>query len=177
MITLKKREKILGIIIGGLLLLFFFNSLILSPLGEKMETAKNSIAKSQMMIRKYTDIKRNKEAISNGRRQVERFMSLSGNDEDKMSAILSKIEQEARSAGLSIQDMSPVNNSPSSKSGTALFHVQLRAESEFPKIFSFLYGIENSDILFKIEKINLSPKAESSNIIKMDVNILAISLS
>jgi hypothetical protein len=176
MITLRKREKILGIIIGWLLLLFFFNSLILSPLGEKMESAKNSITKSQMMIRKYTDIKRNKEEISNGRRQVERFMSLSGNDEEKMSAILSKIEQEARSAGLSIQDMSPVN-SPSSKSGTALFHVQLRAEAEFTKIFSFLYGIENTDILFKIEKINLSPKADNSDIIKMDANILAISLS
>ena len=176
MITLRNREKILSIVIGALLLIFFFNSLILSPLAEKMDSAKNSIAKSQMMIRKYLDIKRNKEAILNGQRQVNRFTSLTGKDEEKMSAILSKIEQEARSAGLTIQDMSPVN-SPRLKSGPALFHVTLRAEAEFPKIFSFLYGIENADILFKIEKINLSTKAETSDIIKMDVNILAISLS
>lgn len=175
--NLNKREKILAISVGALLLLFIFKLLILNPLLDKLTSVKLEIEQDQLGIRKFLELVQQKEAILNTQKQIERYLKLKGSDEEKMGAILSKIESEARKSGLSILDINPQANAPTAKSAPSVYRVGLRGEGDMQKFFNFIYNLENSDILFKIEKLNLSSKDENSGLLKIDVSILAISLT
>jgi len=174
--SLGKREKILAVMVGALLLAFIFKLLIFNPLLEKMNSAKLEIEQAQMGIRKYLELVQQKEEILKSQKQIERYLSLRGTDEEKMGVILSKIEGEARRAGLSILDLNP-QQAVKTKSIPSIYRVQLRAEADMKKFFDFVYSLENSDVLFKIEKLNLSAKDETSGLVKIEVSILAISLT
>jgi flagellar biosynthesis protein FliP len=173
---LGKREKILAFAVGGLSLVLLLKMFIFAPVIEKISAAQQDVERSQLMIRKYLELSQHKETILKAQKQIERYMKLSGSDEEKMSAILSKIEQEARKIGIQIQDMNPTNL-PKAKSMPVFYHVQLRAESDMGKLFTFIYNLENTDILFKVEKLTLTLKDEATGAIRMEASILAISLS
>ena len=174
--TLGKREKILAVAVTALLLIFTFKLLIFNPLLDKMSSAKLQIEQAQLGIRKYLELVQHKEEILNSEKQIERYLNLKGSDEEKMGVILSKIESEAHKAGLSILDMSP-QPAAKTKATPSFYHVQLRAEGDIQKIFDFIYSLENSDILFKIDKLTLSSKDETSKTLKIDASILAVSLT
>ena len=179
MLTIKKlgkREKILAIAVATLLLAFVFKLLIFNPLLEKINSAELKIERAQLGIRKYLELVQQKEDILKAEKQIERYLNLKGTDEERMGAILSKIESEARKAGLSILDMNP-QPMAKTKSIPIIYRVQLRAEADINKLFDFIFNLENSDILFKIDKLNLSSKDESSRILKIEASILAISLT
>lgn len=168
-----KRERTLALIIAVLLLLFLFKVLIFSPLINKLSSVKDDIERLQLAIRKYLAVEREKDIILAERKRIEKYLNLKGTDEEKMASILSRIEQEARKAGLSIQDMNPGNISGPRP---GIYSVQLRAEADLEKIFDFIYNLENADILLKIEKLNLSAKDESGKNLKIEATILGISL-
>jgi hypothetical protein len=174
--TLGKREKILAASVGVLLLIFSFKLLIFNPLFDKLNSEKLDIERSQLGIRKYLELTQQKETILAAEKQIDRYLNLKGSDEEKMSAILSKIEAEARKCGLSILDMNP-QGSPKTKSIPSIYRVQLRGEADMKKFFEFIYNLENSDILFKIDKVSLSVKDESSGLFKIDLSISALSLT
>ena len=174
--TLGKREKILAIAVGALLLIFIFKLFIFNPLLDKLSSVKLEIGRAQLGIRKYLELVAHKEEILNSQKQIERYLNLKGTNEEKIGAILSKIESEAHRVSLSILDISP-QPMPKTKSIPSIYRVQLRAEGDIQKIFDFIYSLENSDILFKIDKLNLSSKDESSRILKIEASILAVSFT
>lgn len=176
---LNKREKILVAAVGSLLLLFMFKLLIFDPLRQRLSSVKDEIGQAQLSIRKYAEIVERKDDILQAQKQVERYLSLKGNDEENMGAVLTKIESEARKSKLSILDMNPQTQVTAGKStsSTRVYAVQLRAEADIEGIFDFIYNLENADILFKVDKLDLSIKDEGGKIIKMEARILGISLS
>lgn len=176
---LNKREKILATAVGGLLLLFMFKLLIFDPLRQRLISVRDEIGQAQLSIRKYSEIVERKDDILKAQRQVERYLSLKGNDEENMGAVLTKIESEARKSKLSILDMNPQTQGASARSASfpRVYSVQLRAEADMEGIFDFIYNLENADILFKLDKLDLSIKDEGGKIIKMEARILGISLS
>jgi hypothetical protein len=176
MIILGKREKILAVAVGGLLLLFSFKTVIFGPLSEKLSLVRQDIERSELAIRKYMELLRHREEILKGQKQIERYLNFSGPDEEKMTAALTRIEKQARQVGLSIQDLNPQPAPAASKGYPGLYRVQLRAEGSLAKIFEFIYNLENADILFKITKLGLSAKDDEAKTIKLDAIILAVSL-
>jgi hypothetical protein len=171
-----KREKTLSIIIGVLLLLLFLKTFIFNPVINKLIRVRDDICRLELAVRKYLAVEQEKDIILAGQKRIDKYLSLKGSDEEKMAAILTKIEQEARKAGLSILDMNPGNVSGAGLKGVAIYSVQLRAESDLEKVFDFIYNLENADILFKIEKLSLAVKDESGKILKIEASILGVSL-
>ncbi|MCM8789666.1 MAG: hypothetical protein NC916_01405 [Candidatus Omnitrophica bacterium] len=169
-----KREKILSIIILILLLLLFLKFLIFNPVINKLRRLKDDIDRLELAVRKYLTIEQEKDIILAGQKRINKYLDLKGSDEEKMALILSKIEEEARKANLSILDMNP--GSRLGSTAVAIYSVQLRAEADLENLFDFVYNLENADILFKIEKLNLAAKDESGKILKIEASILGISL-
>lgn len=174
--SLGKREKILVIVTAALLLLFMFKLLIFNPLLDKLSAVKLQIERSQLGIRKYLELAQQKDKIMQAKKQIERYLNLTGSHEQKISLILGKIEAEARNAGLSILDMNP-QDMPKTSALPAVYRVQLRGEADIHAFFNFIYNLENADILFKVDKISLSAKDETTGFLKIDVNIIAVSFS
>lgn len=176
MIQLKKNEKILGFIVFLLLFLYIFNTYIVSTLREKFNSTETDITRSQMLLRKYSGLEKQRPVFLKEYKKIERYLNFKGSDDVKMATLLSKIESEARNAGITIVDMKPeVTQRP--KIPPIVYRIQLNAEGDMTKIVNFIYNLENTDILFKIDKLTLSVKDEDTGIIKLDAKILGVSIS
>lgn len=174
--TFRKNEKALGLIILVLLFIWFLNSFIIAPLRERLNTTEQDISRAKLVIRKYFELEQKRESILRDYKNIERYLNFKGSEDEKTTAILSKIEAEAHGAGLTILDLKP-DTALKPKIFPTTYRIQLSAEADIPKVFNFIYNLENSDILFKIEKLNLSVKDENTGTIRLDANILGISFS
>lgn len=173
---LSKKEKILCGAVIFLLFGFIFTELVIAPLREKLSAVEREIDGAKLLIRKYSGLEGQKDFLLKEYRSIERYLSLKGSDDEKMTAVLSKVESEAAKAGLRIIDMKP-DTSFKAKSVTAIYRIQLNAEGDITKIFNFIYSLENTDILFKVDKMNLSVKDETTGALKLEAGILGISIS
>lgn len=173
---LNKKEKILTIVVVILVVIFMFNRMIISPLREKLSTAEQDIKRAQLLVRKYFELDQKKDSLLKENKKIARYLSLKGSDDERMTVILSRIESEARKAGMVIIDMKP-DTAQRLKSLPVVYRIQLNAEADMEKIFNFVYNMESADILFKFDKFNLSIKDETTGIIKIEATILGIAIS
>ncbi len=173
---LTKNERTLVSVIVILLFVFMFNVLIIAPLRENLNKTNEDIERLWVLFRKYTGLEKEKSSITSAYKQIEPYLGFTGTEDEKMTLILSRIETEARKAGLTIIDMKPDAAKIKMKSSSSVFRVRLNAEAEMPKIFSFLYSLENTDIFLKVDRINLAVKNEETGIMKMETIILGISI-
>ncbi len=174
---LTKNEKILVSVIVILIFIFVFNGLIIKPLREKLSKAGEDVNRLQLLQRKYIGLESQREAIAAAYMQVDRYLSLKGTEDEKMTLILSKIESEARKAGLIIIDMKSDSAKSKTKSLTPVYRIRLNAEADMPKIVSFINGLENADIFLKLDKVNISVKDEETGAMKLEAIVLGISIA
>lgn len=173
---LNRNEKILAGAVLALILFYGVNQFIIAPLSEKFSSAEEDVSRLKLAIRKFSELEREKDRLLSEYEKIQPYLKLSGSDEEKQAAILSRIETEARNSGLNIIDMRPeLLKKP--KAVSLLCNVQLNAEADLNKIVAFLCNLENAPILFKIEKLNLSVKDESKGLLRFEVSILAVAFS
>jgi len=171
-----KNEKILGLIVLALLFMFIFNALIISPLREKLKTIEQDIARLKLTIRKYSKLELERDPLLKEYKNIERYLSLKGSEDEKITAVLSKVENEAHNAKVTIVDLKP-DTAVRSKGFPVTYRIQLNAEADIVKLVNFIYSLENADILLKIDKLNLSVKDEATGIMRLDTAILGVSFS
>jgi len=174
---LNNKEKGLIIIIGLLLGVFMIKSFILSPIYEKIGIYTQEADKSKMVIRKYLALENNRTEILKAQKQIEGYSSLKGTDEDKSAMVMSRVEAEARRAKLQILDMNSTGASKVKGGVVTLYRISLRAEGQLSNVLDFISGIESANILLQVEKIVLSVKDETGNLLKIDATILGVSFS
>lgn len=173
---LNKKEKVLAIGVVISLFIYMFNLLIIIPLQERLTKADQDIKHAQLLIRKNLELERRKEFLLKENKRIERYLTLQGSDDEKMTLILSRIESEARKAGLVIIDMKP-DTAQRARSLPIVYRIQLNAEADMSKVFNFVYNLENTDILFKFDKLNLSVKDETTGVLKIEAIILGIAIA
>jgi hypothetical protein len=174
---LNKKEKMLAAGVVILLFIFMFNSLIITPFQERLSKAGQDIKQAQLLIRKNLELEQKKDSLLKENKRIERYLTLKGSDDEKMTVILSRIEAEARKAGLIIIDMKPEAAAQKTKSLPIVYRIQLNAEAELSKAFNFVYNLENAEILFKFDKLNLSVKDETTGVMKIEATILGIAIA
>ena len=170
---LNKNEKTLVIVTSGLAFVYLFNFLIFSPLREKFGGLEENISRSELQLRRFQELERKRDYLLAQYQDIEKYLALKGSPNEKITAILSKIEAETRKAGLTVLDMKPDASSAQLVS-EGIYRIQLHCEGDVKKIFNFIYSLENSDVLFKIDRLNLSLKDETSGIMKLEAGILGI---
>ncbi len=170
------NEKKLVIVVLGVCALFFVN-LLVSKLGEKFSNIDKSINRSELVIRKYWELEKNRNKILDQYKKIEKYTNLKGSDNEKMAAVLGRVEKEARKAGLIVIDMKPETLPKNKSYNTLIYKIQFNAEGDVAKLMDFLYGISNADVFFNVEKMNLSLKNEKIGLIRIESVIIGISLS
>lgn len=173
---LNKKEKIMGAVILFLLFAFFLKTLIIYPVLDKFNSINQDISRSGLLIRKYQELEKQRSFLLEEHKKIEPYLKLKGTQEEKLAVVLSKIESEAAKAGITIVDMKP---DTSGRLGPAksVYRILLNAEADIAKIFSFLYSLENADILLKVDKLQLTLKDENTGIIKLEARILGVVIS
>lgn len=173
---LNKNEKMLAGAVAASLLVMVLKLLVIEPVLTKFKNTGTEINACTLAIRKYSALEAQKDFILGEYGKIEPYLNFKGTPEDKMAAVLSRIEQEASSAGLTIVDMKPDSAQSDPKAEPSILRVQLNAEADISKIMSFIYSLENADLLIRIEKFNLALKDENTGIMKLEASIIGVSI-
>jgi len=156
---LSDREKnILYITIGVVSLSIIFN-LLLSPIFRRNAELNKQINLTRQKLKKYVWLLSQEEVIKN------KYSSLLSSsrittETDVFVAGLEELERAAKESGLRILDIRPENKTKipgAYKEGL----IDLRMEGTSEEFLKFMYDIENSLLLLKVKKMQLSSKANA----------------
>ena len=93
-----------------------------------------------------------------------------GTDEEETARLLSLIEQSARKYGVSLSDVKP--NPMKAEKWTKRFEVELNGECTLEQLTQFIFELEQSAQMLKVEQISSAPKEEKSPILRSQLTVV-----
>lgn len=159
-----REKKILYVVIGMLVLLVIYHGALI-PVEKKFSELNNEIFSMQLKIRKAKTFLRQKDDIYE---QADKFSNLeqmdAGTDEEEIARLLNFIEKTARKNGVGLSDVKP--QQVQADKWSKRFVVELNSESGVPELIRFVYEIQNSEQMLKVEKVDMAPTQEQSKIMR-----------
>ncbi len=155
---LAKRERYIAYIAVVVVVFFFFSRVMLRPIINKLNDLNQEIAIQEKRLEKSLNILLQKDAINSNYKKYVDNLKQTNSDEEEFAELLSKIEKIAKKAGVFLSDIKPlpVKNVTYYKE----YIVELEVESEIAFLIDFIYQLEESPRLLKVEKFHLTPKRE-----------------
>ncbi|MFH1440907.1 MAG: type 4a pilus biogenesis protein PilO [Candidatus Omnitrophota bacterium] len=156
---LTKREKLsLFIALGVIVSAIAFNFIIM-PVFDKFESLTKETMITRIKLIKYLQLLNQKDEIEKKYKQFSSAISLSGQEHDPFVAVLSELENLAKSSNIHILDVRPQSQRKTTKYKEIM--VDLRTEGQMKDYMKFIYDIENSISLLRIRKIQLNAKSNT----------------
>ena len=171
---LSKREKIVFYAAAAFISLGLFDFLILSPVISKINSLDGQIKAEEVSIRKNLHIMAQKEKILSEKARYSSFSNTMKTEEEEVTSFLKEIEVLADKNSVYLVDMKPAEVKGKGQSNK--FYVNLNCEAQMEQIVSFMYGIENSDMLLTIDKYQITPKSKDSSIARANMSICKVVL-
>ncbi|MBN1687885.1 MAG: type 4a pilus biogenesis protein PilO [Candidatus Omnitrophica bacterium] len=159
-----RERKILVIVIILLIGVGFYHG-VYRPVAGKFAEVNDQVFSLQLKIRKAKIFLQQKNDILEESKKYSNLEQMdAGKDEEEIARLLNLIERTARQSGVSLSDVKPqqVKSDKISKR----FVVELNAESGVQQIVEFVYELQHSPQLLKIERIETAPKEEKSLIMR-----------
>lgn len=153
------REKLIlyttvGVVLTGIIFRF-----LIGPVWEKSEGLDKQIDLTRAKLKKFVRLLSQKEKIQN---QMNPASSVTSRQQkNSIVAPLSEIEILASNANVRIIDIRPQTISKASSSGNEII-IDLRAEGVIEGYIKFIYTIENSLLLLRIKKLQLTVQPNST---------------
>ena len=156
---LTPREKtILAWVIGLLVMMIGYHG-VWRPMTAKLADLDGEIFSMQLKIRKAKTFLRQKDEVLEESKKYPNLSHMeAGSDEEEIARLLNFIEQTARKLGVSLSDVKP--QAVQSDKVSKRYLVELSGESGLKELASFVYEIEHSPEVLKIEQVNTGPKDE-----------------
>jgi hypothetical protein len=169
MIKINKREKILIYVIAGLVFLFLVERFLFSGIRGNSKGVAQKIKIEEARLQAGLDIQKRKDAITAEYNELKPYLSKSegASDREIFAKFLKESERVAQDAGVSIVSLSP-QDEPQSESGYVKYNADLRVEGSITKVLTLIDKIQNSELLIKVDKMNLSSKDEKAGSIKVE---------
>jgi Tfp pilus assembly protein PilO len=171
---LTKRESTIFYISLSLLLFFILERLVFRQLANRLSSLSQEIQATETKLARGLRAQRQKDAILKEYKTFEDFLKLNGSDEEIVSAFLREIEKLSRDAGISITDIKP-----RSTKRVGLYKeyiIEVRLDATFKDLVKFLYRLNDSNFLIRVDKLSLNLTDEKSEILKISMVINGIAL-
>lgn len=166
---LAKREKILFYLSVSLIIIMALQRFIFKPLSDKLTTLNEEIRAREVSLIKGLRIDRQRDEILKEHKNYEGYLKIKGSDEEVISRFLGEIERLGRESAVSIIDIKP--QSTSKRSVYKEYIIEVRLEAPMKDLIGFLYHLNNSSLLLKVEKFILTLKDENTDILKISMLI------
>jgi len=171
MSKLSKREKVIFYITVFVVFSLVVARFLLNPAVSRMEALDKETAKQEENIKKsLLLLSREEEIIA----EYDRYSLYFEKPETKSTepiSFLKNIENLAQNSSVELMDIKP--SSLQEETSTKEYFVNLNCEAPMDRIFDFLYSIENSEQLLRVERMLIAPKeeGEGDNIVKCNIYI------
>ncbi len=169
------REKILAIItIGAVFAALVYNFLI-EPLVGRWNTLEKEILDKESLFRKHSRIIRKKEIIEKLHSEYNTYFETEElTPEEESAVVLSSIEKLARNAGVRLTNIKPLTVKDFENYKKYTFRVA--TESQIGQLSRFIYDLQSSNQLLKIERMVLRAKERAPNTIKAILHITKVAV-
>jgi hypothetical protein len=170
-----KRDKMALMGIALVLLVVFFDRVILSMILSKFNALNEQIREEKAGIQKSFIVHFQKDTIIKEGREFMSYSVEAKNPEEEMTALLKEIEALADKASVSLLYVKPAN--VKEEKGTKKYMATLECEAQMEQIASLFHSIESSTKLLKIEKFEIQPKNKDSSIARCAITVSRTVLS
>jgi len=170
---LSKREKSILLGCAAVVVVSILYNLIFEPLVKTWSNLNKQIKGSKLKLKKGKQIVRRSTEIAAHYDKIASFIPQGkGSDEEEITNLLSEIEQLARSAGSRITDIKPrkVKDTGYYKR----YIVEVESEGDINGFTKFIYEIQNSSQLLKVEKLSIGMTRASGGVLKANMVISKI---
>ena len=157
-----------------LVALFFADRFVFKPMAERLAKLEDEITRKEKSLLKGLRIEGKKENIFKEYKDIERYLNVGGSDEEITSELLREIERIGRETGISLSDIKP--RSTQKRTQYREYMIEVRTESNMQDLIKFLYHLEGSNLLLRIQKLTLNLKEENSDVLKANMLISGISI-
>jgi Tfp pilus assembly protein PilO len=142
------------------------------PVYSKIKSLDDEIREKEIGIQKNFRISMQKDRILSETAKYTPFLNSLKYAEEDMTSILKEIEKLANKSSVYLIDLKPAGIKESTTSKKYL--VSLECETQMEQLTDFMYNIENSNRLLRIEKYQISPKSKESSIARCSITISKI---
>jgi Tfp pilus assembly protein PilO len=166
---LSKREKIIFFITVFLVFSLIVNHLILTPALSRIEALDKEIKKQKESICESLLILSRKDRITAEHNGYTPYFEKEESKNEEPVSFLKSIESLAKNSSVELLDIKPTLSQE--KDLIKEYGASLSCEAPIEQIFVFLYSAGNLDQLLNVERINITPKADESNIVRCSMNV------
>jgi len=166
---LSKREKIIVLIVSGLVCLFLIYNFLFAPMFNKIAALNQNIAKTELRLRKDLGILNQEKNISKDYQSFSEVIRLKAPEEQEMAKILSEIEGVAQGINIRILDMKPKKIRPIDFYKD--FSVDLVIDGQINDIIHFIYNLQSLPHLIKVEKLRIEKESVLQPTLKANLTV------
>lgn len=194
-----KRERLFFILTTVVILIIAVYIFIVEPVYKKWDRLGLEFELANSRLLKNTKLLANKESLEKQYERFKEYIQKEGDQEEEMAAVLKEIEATALNCGVKITSIKPKGikqlipkeaTQRSISSGSRRdtrevstfgksykkFSVELISEATISQFLKFIYELEDSKKLLKVERLVLSVKGTQSDLLKGTFLIRKISL-
>lgn len=170
-LQVKGKQKILVVASIYVVSIFLADRIFLYGLRSKLRGVRQQIKAEEARLKKNLSIKNNKDKILSDYNNYQPYLKEWLVDEKQTTAqLLREIERLAKSSGVSIVNLNP-QEGPEQAKGYNKYKADLRLEASPEQLISFLFGVSESKLLIKIDKLSLVPKDEQASVLRIEALI------
>lgn len=171
---LKPREKALGVAAVSLAALSLFYRVALVPSMDRVTQVQEDLLLTLKRLAAHRRSLGQREAVLRVHEQYAHLMQAAGSDQEEASRLLKEVEALARSSGAAIVNLKsrPVESSNLVK----WYRVDVEIESSLEALTRFLYQVEQSPLLLRVERLESKQDEKLASPLKTSVQISKVTI-
>ncbi len=169
--NLNTRTRILVYAAAAVIFIFLSEKFFFSNLGARIKNIDRQIKLKEVELKSGVSIQNKKEDIMTDFQTFKGYLNENSmSDADLEAGFLKEMEKIAQKSKVSIVSLTP-GDKKSGIGGNEVFYADARIEATLDQFYSFLYEIQSSKLLIKIERMSISVKDENASALRADATI------
>jgi len=171
---LSKREKYVLYVSATFVFLALLDRAILDPIIARMKMFEDEIKTTEYELIKNSKILQQRNRIESEEKKYASYFLSANSDEEETAFLLLEIENLASLSSVYLIDLKP--SGVETEGMIKRFKVNLSCEAEMEQLISFMYSIENSDMLLQVGAFTLNPKSKKSSVDRCNLLLYKIAV-
>jgi Tfp pilus assembly protein PilO len=171
MIKLKKKERAIAVAAAVIIGLFLLDRTVFFAMRKKLSSCRKMITLEESRYKKNLGLLKSKDGILADYNKYRSFLEVPFNDQRQTVAeLLKEVERIAQESKVSVLNLSPQESVKQEKEFNR-YSADLKMEANSEKLLNFLFKIQSSAFLLKIDRLSVQPKNEEASLLKVDVTV------
>jgi hypothetical protein len=162
---------LIAIVASVIIGLFLLDRTLFFAMRKKLASCRKLITLEEARYKKNLGLLKSKDGILADYNKYRNYLEVPFNDQRQAVAeLLEEVERIAQESKVSVLNLSPQENAKQEKDFNR-YSADLKMETNSEKLLNFLFKIQSSSLLLKIDRLSVQPKNEEASLLKVDVTV------